>query len=60
VYGWVGKKHACVNLIGVSPFIGLGAKMFIVGQTVLKAASSKVTKHEKTCSDNQHATLLAS
>lgn len=28
---------------------------FTVGQTALKAASSKVVKHEKACSDNQHA-----
>jgi hypothetical protein len=26
-----------------------------VGQTTLKATSSKVVKHEKTCSDNQNA-----
>jgi hypothetical protein len=26
-----------------------------VGQAVLKVASSKVVKHEKTCFDNQHA-----
>jgi len=49
VYGWVGGKHACVdlNLLGVGPFT--------VGQADLKAASSKVAKHEKACSDNQHA-----
>jgi len=55
VYGWVGGKHACVDLIGVSPLVGLGVRPFTVGQTALKAASSKVAKHEKTCSDNQHA-----
>jgi hypothetical protein len=26
-----------------------------MGQPVLKTASSKVAKHEKKCSDNQHA-----
>jgi len=51
----VGGKLACVNLTGVSPLVGLGVRPFIVGQTALKAASSKVAKHEKTCSDNQHA-----
>jgi hypothetical protein len=34
--------------------VGLGVGDFIVGQEVLKAASSKMTKHEKTCYDNQH------
>ncbi|KAK2368629.1 hypothetical protein QL285_081812 [Trifolium repens] len=34
---------------------GIEAKGFIVGQAALKAASSKVTKHEKSFSDNQHA-----
>ena len=55
VYGWVGGKHACVDLIGVSPFAGLGVKAFTVGYAALKVASSKVAKHEKTCSDHRHA-----
>jgi len=55
VYGWVGGKHACVDLTGVSPLLGLGVGPFTVGQAALKVASSKVAKHEKTCSDNQHA-----
>jgi len=55
VYGWVSGKHACVDLTGVSPLVGLGVGPFTVGQTALKAALSKVAKHEKACSDNQHA-----
>ena len=55
VYGWVGGKHACVDLIGVSPLVGLGVRPFAVGQAALKAPSSKVAKHEKACSENQHA-----
>ena len=55
VYGWVGGKHACVDLTGVSPLVGLGVRPFTLGQAALKAASSKVAKHEKACSDNQHA-----
>ena len=55
VYGWVGGKHACVDLTGVSPRVGLAVGPFTVGQASLKVASSKVAKHEKTCSDNQHA-----
>ncbi|KAK2446469.1 hypothetical protein QL285_017276 [Trifolium repens] len=54
VYEWVGGKHACVDLTGVSPLVGLGTMTFTAGQTTLKAASCKVVKHEKTCSDNQH------
>ena len=54
VYGWVGGKHACVDLTGVSPLVRLGVGPFTVGQTALKTASSKVAKHEKACSDNQH------
>jgi hypothetical protein len=34
--------------------VGLGVEDFTVGQTALKAASSKMVKHEKMCSDNQH------
>jgi len=55
VYGWVGGKHVCVDLTGVSPLMGLGVGPFTVGHAALKAASSKVAKHEKACSDNQHA-----
>jgi hypothetical protein len=55
VYGWVGGKHACVDLTGVSPLVGLGTRTFIAGHAALKAASCKVVKHEKACSDNQHA-----
>ncbi|MFS8020666.1 hypothetical protein Hanom_Chr16g01418311 [Helianthus anomalus] len=29
-------------------------KGFVVGQAVLKAEASKVTKHEKACLENQH------
>jgi hypothetical protein len=55
VYGWVGGKHACVDLTEVSPLVGLRVGAFMVGQTALKAAPNKVAKHEKACSDNQHA-----
>jgi len=55
VYGLVGGKHVCVDLTEVSPLVGLGVGPVTVGQTALKAASSKVVKHEKACSDNQHA-----
>ncbi|MCI13360.1 auxilin-like protein, partial [Trifolium medium] len=55
VYGWVGGKHACVDLTGIFPRVGLTTEDFTVGQTALKAASSKVAKHERACSGNQHA-----
>jgi hypothetical protein len=35
--------------------MGLTTEDFTVGHTVLKAASSKVVKHERACSNNQHA-----
>jgi hypothetical protein len=44
-----------VDLTGVSPLVGLTTGGFTVGQAAPKAASSKVVKHEKACSDNQHA-----
>ncbi|MFS7986261.1 putative exostosin [Helianthus anomalus] len=40
-WSWIGGKHAW-------------GSAFTVGQTALKAASGKVTKHEKACLDNQH------
>ncbi|GJW99717.1 RNA-directed DNA polymerase, eukaryota [Tanacetum coccineum] len=47
-------KHACVDLTGVSPLGELSSRGFTVGQAALKAASCKVTKHEKACVENQH------
>jgi len=58
VYIWVGEKHACVNLIRVSPLVGLGVEAFTVGHAALKYASNKVAKHENVCPDNQHAFIL--
>ncbi|GJY28422.1 hypothetical protein Tco_0404189 [Tanacetum coccineum] len=58
IFGWVGRKHACVDLTGVSSLVGLSSRAFTVGQTALKAASCKVTKHEKACIENQHMFVL--
>ena len=30
VYGWVGGKHACVDLTEILPFVGLGNITFMV------------------------------
>ncbi|GJU98853.1 hypothetical protein Tco_1328124 [Tanacetum coccineum] len=54
VFGWAGGKHACVDLTGVSPLVGLKDNGFVAGQAALKAESSKVAKHEKACLENQH------
>jgi len=48
VYGWVGGKHACVDLTRVSPLMRIGVSAFTVGQTTLKVASIKVANYEKT------------
>ncbi|GKD48808.1 hypothetical protein Tco_1277784 [Tanacetum coccineum] len=52
VFGWVGAKYVCVNLTRVSPLVRLSSRGFTAGQAALKAASCKVTKHEKTCIEN--------
>jgi len=44
-----------VDLIGVSPLVGLRTVVFVVGQVALKAASIKVIKYEKSCSNDQYA-----
>ena len=54
VFGWAGGKHACVDLTGVSPLVGLRDTGFVAGQAALKAESGKVAKHEKACLENQH------
>jgi len=45
VYGWIGGKHACVDLTGVSSLVRLGVRTFTVEQITLKVVSSKVAKH---------------
>ncbi|GKE81925.1 hypothetical protein Tco_1551925, partial [Tanacetum coccineum] len=54
----VGGKHACVDLTRVSPLMGLSSQGFTTSQATLKAASCKVTKHEKACIENQHVFIL--
>ncbi|GJW75766.1 hypothetical protein Tco_0135136 [Tanacetum coccineum] len=54
VFGWVGGKHACMDLTRVSPLVELSSWGFTTGHAALKAASCKVTKHEKSCIENQH------
>ncbi|GKE72707.1 hypothetical protein Tco_1534748 [Tanacetum coccineum] len=54
IFGWVGGKHACVDLTGDSPLVGLSSRGFTVGHATLKVASCKVAKHEKACIENQH------
>ena len=54
VFGWAGGKHACVDLTGVSPLVGLRDNGFVVGQAVRKAEAKKVEKHAKACEENQH------
>ncbi|GKA07808.1 hypothetical protein Tco_0687032 [Tanacetum coccineum] len=41
VFEWVGGKHACVDLTGVSPLVGLRDNGFVAGQAALKAESCK-------------------
>jgi hypothetical protein len=57
VYGSV-EKYACINLTGVSLLMRLTTGDFTVGQGGFKAASSKVVKHERACSENQHVFIL--
>ncbi|MFS7915398.1 putative exostosin [Helianthus anomalus] len=47
-------KHACVDLTGVSPLVGLTDHGFVAGQAITKAEAGKVAKHEKACIENQH------
>ncbi|GJU28474.1 putative reverse transcriptase domain-containing protein [Tanacetum coccineum] len=54
VFGCARGKHACVDLTGVSPLVGLRDNGFVAGQAALKAESRKVAKHEKACLENQH------
>jgi len=44
-----------VDLTGVSPLVGLWIRAFTVGHAALEVAASKVAKHEKMRSNNQHS-----
>ncbi|KAJ0468913.1 hypothetical protein HanIR_Chr14g0702081 [Helianthus annuus] len=37
VFGWIGEKHAGVDLRGVSPLVGLGGSVFTVGSGCFKS-----------------------
>ncbi|GKF01911.1 hypothetical protein Tco_0028834 [Tanacetum coccineum] len=39
VFGWVGGKHACVDLTSFSPIVGLSSWGFTVGEVALKVVS---------------------
>jgi hypothetical protein len=45
-------------LAGVPPLVGTEIEDFTVERTILKVASNKINKHDKTCSDNQHVFIL--
>jgi hypothetical protein len=47
-------KYTCGDLTEISALVGLGVETFTVGGTTLKVATSKVTKHDKALSNNQH------
>nr|GEZ12169.1 putative reverse transcriptase domain-containing protein [Tanacetum cinerariifolium] len=55
IFGWARGKHVCVYPIEVFPLVGLSSWGF---RAALKAASHKVTKHEKACIKNQHVFVL--
>jgi hypothetical protein len=57
VCGWVRGKHACVDLIGVFPLVGLTTGDFTIGRVALNAASNKVAEHDRACSDDQYASI---
>jgi hypothetical protein len=48
------KQTYIIFFTEVSPLVGLRVQTSIVGQAALKTDSSKVVKHEKIYSDNQH------
>ncbi|KAL8229924.1 hypothetical protein R6Q57_014824 [Mikania cordata] len=56
VFGWEGEKHSCVDLIRVSPLVGLRYTGFVSGHVALKGESDKVAK--KACLENQHVFTL--
>ncbi|MFS7925874.1 putative exostosin [Helianthus anomalus] len=51
---WERGKHVCIDLIGVSPLVGLRDHGFVAGQAITKGGAGKVVKHEKACIENQH------
>ncbi|KAM0015840.1 putative exostosin [Helianthus debilis subsp. tardiflorus] len=54
VFGWEEGIHACVDLTGMTPLVGLRDHGFVAGQAITKAEAGKVAKHEKACIENQH------
>lgn len=53
-FGWVGRKHDCVDVTEVSPLVGFRTECFTTGHAALKVVECKMTKHENICIENQH------
>lgn len=53
VFEYVLRKHLCVDQTWFSPLMGLMSENYIVGKTTLKVVSYRVTKHKKSCMENQ-------
>ncbi|GJZ90209.1 ankyrin repeat-containing domain, PGG domain protein [Tanacetum coccineum] len=53
VFGRVERKHACVDLTGVSPLVGLSSRGFTVGKSRLMQSD----KTRETCIENQHVSV---
>lgn len=49
IYNWYECKHACVYIIGVSPMVGFGHRVFEVGKASTDVTLEKLEKHEGAC-----------
>ncbi|KAL5708665.1 RNA helicase [Ranunculus cassubicifolius] len=54
IHNWVRGQHSCVDITGVSPMVGFGKGVFMVGDAATKAADAKLVKHGNACREAHH------
>ncbi|KAL5729708.1 hypothetical protein ACHQM5_002617 [Ranunculus cassubicifolius] len=55
LYSWDSGRNLCLDLTGVSPFVGFGNKTFEAEFAVEEAARKKTLKHEAVCTRNGYS-----
>ncbi|GKE22965.1 hypothetical protein Tco_1434477 [Tanacetum coccineum] len=52
LFNWLQGKDACLDVTGISPFAGMGAKSWAPAVALLNAVEKKKKKYASICEDN--------
>ncbi|GJY20034.1 hypothetical protein Tco_0392600 [Tanacetum coccineum] len=54
LFNWLQGKDACLDVTGISPFAGMGAKSWAPAVALLNAVEKKKKKYASICEDNEY------